>query len=59
MNIVKAMNLVHDNRKNPEEAAKSSSVLKKWLMSNSTTTIEKFAKLESGDFKTKLKFNSM
>ena len=55
------MNLVHDNRFKLKENAKlddKKSVLKTWLMSNGTASVEKFLELEKSNFKKPLKFNS-
>ena len=55
------MNLVHDNRFKLKENAKlddKKSVLKTWLMSNSTASVEKFLELEKSNFKKPLKINS-
>jgi carbonic anhydrase len=56
----KAMNLVHDNRFKLKENAKlddKKSVLKTWLMLNSTASVEKFLELEKSNFKKPLKIN--
>jgi carbonic anhydrase len=63
----KAMNLVYENRyellENKSKAADvlkttgKESVLKSWLMSNSSATVNKFAELEKSNFKMPLNFS--
>ena len=60
-NLNKAMNLVYENRNKISDSSSKSekeSVLKTWLMSNSSPTIKKFLELEKSNFKKPLNFSS-
>ena len=55
------MNLVYENRNKINDSSSKSekeSVLKTWLMSNSSPTIKKFLELEKSNFKKPLNFSS-
>jgi hypothetical protein len=56
------MNLVYENRNEIKSGIKSKnekeSVLKTWLMSNSSETIKKYLELEKSNFKKPLNFSS-
>ena len=55
------MNLVYENRNKINDSSpkcEKESVLKTWLMSNSSPTIKKFLELEKSNFKKPLNFSS-
>lgn len=55
------MNLVYENRNNLNQTVSKNekeSVLKTWLMSNSSETIKKYLELEKSNFKKPLSFSS-
>jgi hypothetical protein len=54
----KAMNLVYENRKSPDQINPSDGFLKRWLMSNSKQTIAKYAELERSEFKKPINISS-